>query len=113
MKRGEVWFADLGVPRGHEQGGDRPVVILQNDRLNASGVTVIVPLTKALEKARFPVNVLIGDAEIAPGEAASVALCNQLRVIDSTRLRRKLGELPLQRLAEIEEVVAFVLALPN
>lgn len=111
IRRGQVWIADLGKPQGREQALLRPVVILQVDLLNEMNTVVIVPFTSQTKRGKTAVSVLA-----QPGEGGlrlpSLALCHQIRALDVTKLQNLLGQLPQERLYEIESVVAFVLGLP-
>ena len=110
--RGEVWFADLGTPTGHEQGGGRPVVVLQIDQLNGSGTTVIVPTTTLNPaKPARPTEVRLNSGEGGLTND-SIVKCDRIRVLAVERLRRRLGRLPRERMSSIESVVAGVLGLP-
>lgn len=105
MKRGDVYMAGLDPVIGSEQGGFRPVVIIQNDRGNLHAPTVIaVPLTGSASKPQLPTHVLI-----SAGEAGlwrdSIALCEQVRTLEKTRLARKLGTLNTQTLAAISRAL--------
>jgi mRNA interferase MazF len=89
--RGEIWLADLNPTRGSEQAGVRPVLIFQNEMVSRFTATVLtIPLTTNIRRASLPTC-----TQISKGEGGlardSVALCHQLRVLDTTRLRRKLG----------------------
>ena len=102
MKRGEVWWADLGPYRTREQTGRRPVVIWQSDALNRVLQSVlVVPLTTNLERAR-----LAGTAFIAASPDGlpedSVALAFQLRAIPASALRSRIRNLSADELAELE-----------
>ena len=91
VTRGEVWLADLNPIRGSEQAGIRPVLIFQNDTINRFTTTVVtIPFTTNLRRARLPscVPLALGDGGLT---SDSVALCHQLRVLDTTRLIRRLG----------------------
>ena len=91
MTRGEVWLTALDPVRGSEQAGTRPALVLQPDPLNAFLRTiVVVPFTTNLRWARFPfcVEVPAGEGGLLSG---SVALCHQVRVVDTSRLVRRLG----------------------
>jgi mRNA interferase MazF len=104
-------MADLGRPQGHEQAFKRPVVILQIDTLNYLNTVMVVPLTSRTDRGNSAIAV-----PVRPGEGGldlpSVALCHQLRALDVRKLESHLGELPPDRLNEIEGVLAFVLGLP-
>jgi len=90
VQRGDVWLANLNPIRGSEQAGIRPVLVFQNDAISRFTTTVLaIPLTTNLRRAALPSCV-----RVAPGEGGleseSVLLCHQLRVLDKTRLQRKL-----------------------
>jgi mRNA interferase MazF len=109
VKRGEVWLADLNPTRGSEQAGVRPVIIFQNDLISQFTTTVIViPLTTNLRRAALPMCLTIKQGEGGLAET-SVALCYQIRVLDRTRLKRKLGELKQKNISRLEEVVVLTL----
>lgn len=106
IKRGEIWLAELNPIRGSEQAGTRPVLILQNDSINRFTRTFLAPLTTNLRRASLPTCVLLpeGDGGLA---ADSVALCHQLRVLDKSRLIRRLGAVSALSLAAIDQCVRF------
>ena len=111
VKRGDIWLADLNPTRGSEQAGKRPVLIFQNDVINQFTTTVLtIPLTTNLRCAALPSCV-----KITKGEGGlkndSVALCHQLRVLDKTRLHRRLGSVSHQTKAEIESCVLFTMGI--
>jgi mRNA interferase MazF len=91
IKRGEIWLADLNPIQGSEQAGTRPVIIFQNDMINAFSTTVLaIPLTTNLKRAALPscIQVAKGEGGLA---SDSVILCHQLRVLDKSRLFQKIG----------------------
>lgn len=111
VKRGEVWLADLNPVRGSEQAGMRPVLIIQTNAINRFTTTVLViPFTTNLRRTALPSCV-----QVASGEGGlsseSVALCHQLRVLDQSRMTRKLGEIPIATLENIESCVLFTLGI--
>ena len=111
VRRGELWLANLNPTRGSEQAGIRPVLILQHDMVSQWTTTVLaIPLTTNLRRAALPSCV-----QLAQGEGGltseSVALCHQLRVLDKTRLQRKLGTVSPDTLAAIESRVLFTLGI--
>ena len=111
VKRGELWLADLNPTRGSEQAGTRPVLIFQNNLINKYTTTILaIPLTTNLRRASLPSCVQISKGE---GGLAndSVALCHQLRVLDKTRLMRKLGEVSLETITVIESCVKFTMGI--
>ena len=97
-KRGEIWLANLNPIRGSEQAGTRPVLIFQNDRINRFTSTFLsIPLTTNLQRASLPSCVTISQGEGGLTKD-SVALCHQLRVLDGTRLLKRLGSISNQTL---------------
>lgn len=109
--RGEIWLADLDPIRGSEQAGSRPVLVLQNDIINTHTNTYLdIPLTTNLRRTALPscVRVSRGDGGLA---SDSVALCHQMRVLDKTRLYRKLGSVHPATLTEVENHVLFTLGI--
>lgn len=102
MKRGEVWWADLGPYRPREQTGQRPVVVWQSDTLTRILRSVlVVPLTTNLDRANLAGTALIA---ASPGglPEPSVALAFQLRAIPTSALRTKIRTLSQEELAELE-----------
>lgn len=112
VKRGEIWLADLNPTRGSEQAGIRPVLIFQNNVINKYTTTIrAIPLTTNLRRASLPSCVKISKGE--GGLAAdSVALCHQLRVLDKTRLQKRLGSVTLKTISAIESSVKFTMGMP-
>jgi mRNA interferase MazF len=107
VERGEIWLADLNPIRGSEQAGTRPVLIFQNDTINRFTATFLaIPLTSNLRRAALPSCILIPQAEGGLAQD-SVALCHQLRVMDKSRLLRKLGKVSSQTLSSVEVCVMF------
>lgn len=84
VKRGDVYYADLSPVVGSEQGGLRPVVVIQNDKGNRYSKTVIVaPISKKMSKPPIPTHVVFSDNALS---YVSMILCEQLRTIDKQRL---------------------------
>ena len=109
--RGDVYMASLDPQKGSEQGGVRPVLILQIDLLNRVGNTVVVvPFTEQLKRAKLPSTVLVRKGEGGLRED-SVALCHQIRVLDKSGLQFYLGTVSSQTLKLIEDKVRFTLGL--
>lgn len=109
--RGEVWLAHLDPVRGSEQAGARPVLILQNDLINTyTGTFMAVPFTTNMRRASLPscVRVARGEGGL---ENESVAIRHQMRVLDKTRLSRKLGSCSPKTLAAVENRVLFTLGI--
>lgn len=112
MIRGEIWWADFGLPFGGEPGFERPVLIVQADAFNASrlGTTIIVPFTTNTRLAEAPGNVK-ADREETDLPKVSVVVVSQVTVIDRARLRRRHGALPYRLVREVESGLALVLGL--
>lgn len=111
FKRSEVWLADLNPTRGSEQAGIRPVLIFQNDLISKFTTTLLtIPFTTNLRRASLPSCVKVSKGE-GGLTSDSVALCHQLRVLDKTRLQRKLGELSKETMTAIESRVVFTMGI--
>jgi mRNA interferase MazF len=109
LKRGEVWLANLNPTQGSEQAGVRPVIISQSDIVSQFSTTVVtIPLTTNQRRASLPICVSIeqGDGGLSQ---ASVALCFQMRVLDKSRLIRRLGLLKSETILQLENVVLVTL----
>ncbi|UTC62177.1 type II toxin-antitoxin system PemK/MazF family toxin [Treponema sp. OMZ 788] len=110
MMRGELWFADLGIPFGSETGYRRPVIIMQNDLFNVSKIRTIevVPLTTNLILGEAPGNVIINKKN-SKLPKDSVAVVSQLTAIDKTRFIEKIGKINKNLIKEIESGIRLVL----
>lgn len=109
IKRGEVYYADLNPVVGSEQGGVRPVVVLQNDVGNKYSPTVIAAATTSrLYKAKLPTHIEIAK-ENSPLPKNSVVLLEQIRTIDKSRIKEKIGELPADVMRKIEDALLLSL----
>jgi len=111
--RGDIWLVNLNPTQGSEQAGTRPVLIFQNDRINRFTSTFLtIPLTTNLRRASLPTCAVVhkGEGGLA---ADSVALCHQLRVLDRTRLKRRLGAVGAQTMAGIESRVLFTAGIAS
>src|SRR5690625_3087361 len=113
MLRGEVYFADLSPVVGSEQGGVRPVLVIQNNIGNRFSPTVIVAaITAQIQKAKLPTHVEI-DAEKYGFERNSVILLEQIRTIDKQRLTDKITQLDDQLMHNIDNALEISLGLTN
>ncbi|MEQ6376707.1 type II toxin-antitoxin system PemK/MazF family toxin [Bacillaceae bacterium S4-13-58] len=111
VKRGDVYFADLSPVVGSEQGGVRPVLILQNDIGNRFSPTVIVAaITAQIQKAKLPTHVEI-DAKKYRFERDSVILLEQIRTIDKQRLTDKITQLDETMMSRVDESLQISLGL--
>jgi len=111
IKRGEIWLAELNPTRGSEQAGTRPVLILQTNSINRFTRTFLaIPFTTNLRRASLPTGVRLiqGEGGLAND---SVALCHQFRVLDKSRLIRRLGSISDESLAAIERCVLFTIGI--
>lgn len=109
MKRGEIYRADLNPVVGSEQGGIRPVVIVQNDIGNKHSTTVIVAaITSSGKKAHLPVHVPI-TAEESGLLRDSVVLLEQVRTLEKSRLTKYLGRLSGDAMRRIDKALALSL----
>lgn len=110
-KRGEIYFAQLNPVQGSEQGGIRPVLIVQNDIGNMhSPTTIIVAITSQISKARLPTHVELRKDESGL-ERDSVVLTEQLRTIDKSRLRQKVAELNPGSMEKVAQAMAISIGL--
>ncbi len=103
MNRGEVYYADLSPVKGSEQGGYRPVLILQNNKGNRYSTTVIVaPISSRLTKNDLPTHVMI---EVPFLEKKSVILLEQIRTIDKKRIDERVGLLDEPDMLKVNEAI--------
>lgn len=94
IKRGELYYADLSPVVGSEQGGIRPILVVQNDTGNKYSPTIIAAaITSKLNKAKLPTHIEIGANEFGLVKD-SVILLEQIRTLDKRRLKERIGELP-------------------
>ena len=106
VKRGDVYFADLSPVVGSEQGGVRPVLVIQNDIGNRFSPTVIMAaITAQIQKAKLPTHVEI-DAKRYGFERDSVILLEQIRTIDKQRLTDKITHLDEEMMEKVDEALA-------
>ena len=109
VKRGEVFYADLIPVVGSEQGGFRPVLILQNDIGNKYSPTVIVTaITSQLGKAKLPTHIELS-AEEYNLPKNSVALLEQIRTLDKRRLKEKVTTLSAEKMKEVNRALLISL----
>ena len=109
LERGEIWFAKLDPTQGSEQAGTRPIIIFQDNTLSKFTITIItIPLTTNLRRAALPTCLMIPQGQGGLNQD-SVALCHQIRVLDKTRLIKKLGQLELEIITSLEKIVLFTL----
>lgn len=111
IKRGDVALCDLNPVQGTEQGGIRPVIIIQIDQANLkSPHTIIVPVTSKIRKKLLSSHVFI-PASTSGLKQDSVILCEQIRVIDKSRINKIIGHLADNYLKELEESLSIILGI--
>lgn len=111
VRRGDVYYADLRPVVGSEQGGIRPVLIIQNDTGNKHSPTVIcAAITSKMNKAKLPTHVEIESQRYAM-EKDSVILLEQLRTIDKARLRDKICHLDNDIILKVNEALQISLEM--
>lgn len=105
IKRGDIFYADLSPVVGSEQGGVRPVLIVQNDIGNKYSPTVIAAaITSQIYKAKLPTHIEISAKEYGL-QKDSVILLEQIRTIDKRRLKEKIGHLDDELMDKVNEAL--------
>lgn len=120
MKRGDIYSCDLGVPQGHEQGGKRPVLVVQDDEValviqNDIGnthapTTMIAVVTKAEGKSPYPFQVAL-DAGEGGLPLDSIVKLEHIYTVDKTRLKHRYGRLSPHKMLEIDTAIKRALGL--
>ena len=112
VKRGDIFYADLSPVVGSEQGGIRPVLVVQNDVGNKYSPTVIAAaITSKINKAKLPTHIEL-DAEHYGLSRDSVILLEQVRTIDKARLREKIGRLDDFVMDNVNSALSVSFGLP-
>lgn len=108
IKRGEIYFADLSPVIGSEQGGVRPVLVIQNDIGNKYSPTVIAAaITSQISKTKLPTHIELEHTYGLPKD--SVVLLEQIRTLDKRRLKEKVCELSTVKMTEINQALLISL----
>lgn len=111
IKRGEIYYADLSPVVGSEQGGVRPVLIVQNDMGNRHSPTVIAAaITSQREKAKLPTHISL-DAERYGLAKDSIVLLEQVRTLDKKRLKERMGELDNDAMNKVDGALSVSFGL--
>lgn len=111
VKRGDIFYADLSPVVGSEQGGIRPVVIVQNDVGNRHSPTVIAAaITSKTDKTRLPTHIDVA-ADAFGLSKNSVILLEQVRTIDKRRLREKMGHLTSDTMERVDDAISVSFGL--
>ena len=114
IRRGDMFYADLSPVVGSEQGGVRPVLIIQNDTGNKYSPTVIAAaITSRTGKAKLPTHIEIG-LENGGLKSDSVILAEQIRTIDKSRLKEKIGHIDNRQIMEkVNDAIGISFGLEN
>lgn len=113
IKRGDIYYADLSPVIGSEQGGVRPVLVVQNDIGNKYSPTVIAAaITSQINKAKLPTHIEISALEYGLLKD-SVILLEQIRTIDKKRLREKIGRLDDELMEKVNEALSISFGLAD
>lgn len=111
VKRGDIYYADLSPVIGSEQGGVRPVIIIQNDIGNKYSPTVIVSaITSQINKAKLPTHVEISSEDYGLNKD-SVVLLEQIRTLDKKRLKEKIGHMSDEDMKKVDDALAISIGL--
>lgn len=111
VKRGEIYYADLSPVVGSEQGGIRPVLIIQNDIGNRYSPTVIAAaITSQRDKAKLPTHIELS-AQSCGLQKDSTVLLEQVRTIDKKRLRERMGEITPETMNSINSALSISFGL--
>lgn len=111
VKRGEIYYADLSPVVGSEQGGIRPVLIVQNDIGNKHSPTVIAAaITSQKEKNKLPTHIELNAADCGLAKD-SVVLLEQVRTLDKRRLKERMGELDSSAMSQVNDALSVSFGL--
>lgn len=112
IKRGDIFYADLSPVVGSEQGGVRPILIVQNDVGNKHSPTVIAAaITSRLDKSRLPTHIEVNASSYGL-EKDSVILLEQIRTLDKQRLKEKMGHLDTDSMNKVNHALTVSFGLP-
>lgn len=107
--RGDLYYADLNPVIGSEQGGVRPVLVIQNDVGNRHSPTVIVAAITCRDKPRLPTHVSL--AAVKELEPSSIVLLEQIRTVDKRRLTWHVGNIGEEKMSEIDAALTASVGL--
>ena len=111
VKRGEIYYADLSPVIGSEQGGIRPVLIVQNDVGNRHSPTVIAAaITSRLDKAKLPTHISL-EASSCGLQKDSIVLLEQIRTLDKKRLKDRMGALDASAMNRVDNAISISFGL--
>lgn len=113
IQRGDIFYADLSPVVGSEQGGIRPVVIVQNDTGNKHSPTVIAAaITSQKNKANLPTHISLKSEKTGLIED-SIVLLEQVRTIDKSRLKERMGRLNNKEMNQIDNAIQISFGIGN
>jgi mRNA interferase MazF len=111
IRRGDIFYANLNPVLGSEQGGQRPVLIIQNDVGNTySPTTIVAAITSRIKRAKLPTHIELSAARFQL-EKDSVVLLEQLRTIDKQRLMEKITHLDEETMLKVNQAMEISLGL--
>lgn len=111
VKRGEIYYADLSPVVGSEQGGIRPVLIIQNNIGNRYSPTVIAAaITSQQDKTKLPTHISVA-ADSSGLQKNSIVLLEQVRTLDKRRLKEKMGNLDLESMNRVDHALSVSFGL--
>ena len=111
VKRGDIYYANLSPTVGSEQGGVRPVLVVQNDRGNKHSPTIIVSaITSSRTKANLPTHIPVTSASQGLSKD-SIILLEQIRTIDKSRLQGRIGQLDETTMDRVNEAINISLGI--
>ena len=111
--RGEIYETNLNPIKGSEiKGIKRPVLIVQNHLVTKRVMSIIgIPFTKNIKRRRWPFTVFVKKDNLNGLKKDSVLLCHQIRVLDKSRLGKKIGEMSEDKLTEVENAILYTLGI--
>lgn len=107
VKRGDIFYADLNPTVGCEQGGIRPMLVVQNDIGNMHSPTLVVLPISSAKKPNLPVHAKVDKSELLRED--SIALAEQIRTIDKCRLKSYVGSLDAEVMKQVNEIIKISL----
>jgi mRNA interferase MazF len=112
VRRGEIWWIDFGTPKGSEQGGRRPALIIQNDIGNSHSRTTSVAALTRSSKAPFPFQVKVSSSETGLADDSTILL-EQVLTISVDRLLKRAGVISQQIMRDVDKALLYSLGLPR
>ncbi len=110
IKRGDLFYADLNPTLGSEQGGIRPVLVVQNNIGNMHSPTIVVLPITSMKKRPLPVHAKVDDNDLLTD--GSIVLAEQIRTIDKRRLRSYIGSLDADAMKRVDKIIKISLEVP-